>query len=88
MTNLLDPGDLCAIYGRDAEGTEHLLGHGPMPPRMKARELLRDHGFDSPDDEDSESAFALAVCEDLVAWMVKVGWQPPPAVAVPARRMV
>lgn len=83
----LGEADLCEIFGKRPDGSQELLGKGPMPPAMKARELLRDYGFDTPDDEDSESAFALAVCEDLVAWMLKVGWQAPPAVAVPARRM-
>jgi hypothetical protein len=74
--------DLCTIVGRKPDGTEHVLGHGPMQPKMKARELLRSYGFDDPDNEDSESGYAMAAIEDLLTWMLKVGWKAPPLVTI------
>jgi hypothetical protein len=82
----LDEADLCEIFGKRPDGTRELLGKGVMPPAMKARELLRDYGFDDPDNEDSESGYAMAAIEDLLKWMLKVGWQAPPLVTITASK--
>lgn len=50
------------------DGKETILGEVPMPPTMKARELLREQGFTDLDDEMSHDACALWACESLVAY--------------------
>lgn len=76
--------DLCKIIGVMADGTEHLLGEGPIPWRMKAKDILRSYGFDDLDSEASPSSYALVAVEDLVGWMLKVGWTAPPMITHPA----
>ena len=69
--------DTCDIIGIK-NGVETLLGRGPIPWNMKAKEILFSYGFNDFSDEDSQASYALAAVEELVAWMVKMGWTPPP----------
>lgn len=50
------------------DGKETSLGEVPMPPTMKARELLREQGFTDLDDEMSHDACALWACESLIEY--------------------
>lgn len=84
MPVLLDSQDLCTIVGVKPDGTEVILGQGPLPPASKAREILRNYGFENFNCEDSEASFAMAAIEDLIVWMIKVGWKPPPLVTIAA----
>ena len=68
-------------------GVETVLGEVPMPPNMKARELVREmFGAWEPDDG-SDPDLAMAVCEQLIEWMGKQAnaslAAPAPAQAVP-----
>lgn len=80
----MDPADLCTIVGVKRDGTEVTLGQGPVSPISKARDILRSYGFERLDDEDSQDSYALVAVQELVSWMVKVGWQAPPLVTIPA----
>lgn len=74
--------DMCDIVGVNG-GVEALLGKGPMPWKMKAKDILRSYGFDDFSADDSEASLALTAVEDLVTWMIKMGWKPPPLITVP-----
>jgi hypothetical protein len=53
------------------DGVETVLGTATMPPKMKARELVREmFGAWAPNDG-SDSDLAYAVCESLIDWMGK-----------------
>lgn len=62
-------------------GKEHALGTMPMPPMMKARELVREQFGHFQEEDGSEADMAMYVCEALVKHMVAAGWRlasPPP----------
>lgn len=50
------------------DGVETSIGQVPMPPTMKARELLRDVGFTGLDDDDGDGAYAMGACEQLIEY--------------------
>ena len=63
--------DTVQLVGVKADGTEHVLGTATMPPKMKARELVRDM-FNTIDEETgNDGAMAYWVCEQLIEWMEK-----------------
>ena len=73
--------DLCQIVGIKADRSETVLGSGVMPPKMKAMELLNNYGF-NPNDEYGEGGYAMSAVEDLINWMVRVGWKAPALISV------
>lgn len=46
----------------------------PIPPRMKARELVREMFGQFEDDDASDADLCFAVCEQLIEWLVAQGW--------------
>lgn len=61
--------DTVTLVGVKADGTEHVLGTATMPPKMRAKELVREM-FGSIDEETGDDgAMALWVCEQLIEWM-------------------
>lgn len=68
------------------DGQETSLGPVPMPPTMRARELLQDIGFRGLDDDDGDGAYAMAACEQLIEYC-KAYYEAPahPAEGVPAQ---
>ncbi|MDH1378357.1 hypothetical protein N5J07_02570 [Comamonas aquatica] len=68
------------------DGQETCLGSVPMPPTMRARELLQDIGFRGLDDDDGDGAYAMAACEQLIEYC-KAYYEAPahPAEGVPAQ---
>lgn len=75
--------DQCAIVGVK-NGVETLLGSGPMPWQMKAKDILKSYGFDDFSEDDTQASYALVAIEELVTWMLKMGWTPPPMITHPA----
>lgn len=69
----LPESDLVQIIGIK-NGVETLLGQAPMPPKMKARDLVRETfgHFDDADGSDAELCFG--VCEQLIDHMAKSGF--------------
>jgi len=69
----LPESDLVQIIGIK-NGVETLLGQAPMPPKMKARNLVRETfgHFDDADGSDAELCFG--VCEQLIDHMAKSGF--------------
>lgn len=80
----LRPDDLCTIVGVKSDGTEVELGEGPIQPRSKAVELLRSYGFTDLDGESSDGHYALMAIEELLSWMVRIGWKSPPVLTRPS----
>lgn len=70
--------EMMDLYGKKADGTEEFLGHVPMSPEMKIPDLVRSYGF-NPDDLD-EGSMVVGAMEDLIAWLKKQGWTPPPII--------
>jgi len=68
------------------DGQETRLGAVPMPPTMRAREMLHDVGFTGLDDDDGDGAYAMGVCEQLIEYC-KAYYEAPahPAEGVPAQ---
>jgi hypothetical protein len=54
------------------------IGTMPMPPSMKAKEIVRSYFGRIDEDEGNEAAMALWACNELVTWMESQGWTPPP----------
>lgn len=53
------------------DGVETVIGTATMPPKMKARELVREmFGAWEPEDG-SDADMAFAICEQLIEWMPK-----------------
>lgn len=69
----LPESDLVQFIGIK-NGVETLLGQAPMPPKMKARHLVRETfgHFDDADGSDAELCFG--VCEQLIDHMAKSGF--------------
>lgn len=83
---LLNDDDLCNIVGV-TNGVETLLGRGPKPWRMKAKEIFRSYGYEDWSEHDLDPCYAMSAAGDLVAWMIKVGWKPPPMITEPAAKI-
>lgn len=61
------------------DGVEVSLGMVAMPPSMKAREILREYGFNDFEDDTSQDALALWAMESLIDYCQKYYTQPVPA---------
>jgi hypothetical protein len=81
------PDDLCELLGVK-DGRHVSLGQTLISPISKARDCLKNYGLCDFEDEMSEASLALAATEDLVAWMVRMGWTPPPVVIIPFESVV
>lgn len=72
--------ELIDIYGKKAGDSTpfpgDFLGKGPMPPSFKIPEILNDHGLNYGDLDTVDSA--TDAMSELVHWMEKQGWTPPP----------
>lgn len=64
--------DECQLVGVKSDGTEHVLGTVTMPPKMKARDIVRSYfGYWDDDDDCCDAAMAMMCCEELIAFMQK-----------------
>lgn len=59
--------DEVEIYGKK-DGKEVFLGMHKMPPSMKARQIMRDYGYGSFDDDMSEDSVIMGMMEDLATY--------------------
>jgi hypothetical protein len=57
------------LMGVKADGTQVTLGEVQMPPRMKAKEIIRGYFDGGFEDDSSEASMALAVVDELLDWM-------------------
>jgi hypothetical protein len=73
------------VYGVSADGTQTKVGTMPMPPSMKAREIVRTYFHDIDEENGSDGAMALWACNELVSWMEQQGWTPPPITDIKPR---
>lgn len=80
----LEQDDLCTIIGVESDGTEVILGQGPVSWKAKAKDIFRSYGFEPYSEHDLAPCYALSAVDDLVKWMIKVGWKTPPLVTIPA----
>lgn len=55
-------------------GVETQLGRVPMPPEIKAKDIVRSYLVGDPSDLDSEAGMAMCAIMDLLGWMRKNGW--------------
>ena len=63
------------VFGVRANGETVDTGlTAPMPPRMKARELVREMFGPFEVDDSSDADLCFAVCEQLIEWLVAQGW--------------
>lgn len=72
--------DKVTLVGVKPDGTEEVIGTATMPPKMKARQIVRDMFGEIDEDGGDSGAMALWCCEQLLEWMEKT----PPAVTVSA----
>lgn len=63
--------ETCKVIGVRADGTEVDLGERPLPPKMKARDIVRSYFGEIDEDEGNDGAMALWACNELVDWMAK-----------------
>ncbi len=57
------------LMGVNADGTQVDLGQIQMPPRMKAKEIIRGYFGGDFDDDCSDASMALIVVDELLDWM-------------------
>jgi hypothetical protein len=76
----VDERDMCRMVGVRSDGTEVDLGAMPMPPLMKAKDIVRSYfGGNGFDDEMSDDALALQCCREVIDYMNKAA---PPAASL------
>lgn len=68
--------DTVQIYGVK-DGKETLLGTGPMPPRMKARQIAREMFGPFEEDDGSDAEMCFAAKEQLISHMEEAAKHPP-----------
>ena len=68
-----EPAETVTLVGIK-DGIETVLGTVSTPPEMKAREIIRNYGW-NPDDQDDfgEGETAMCIINDLLAWMRRQG---------------
>ncbi|MDM0003928.1 hypothetical protein QTI51_03905 [Variovorax sp. J22G73] len=64
-------GDTCTLMGVRADGSTVNLGAVPMPPLMKARDVVRSYFPGDPDDDMTDAAMALQCCREVIDHMRK-----------------
>lgn len=72
--------ELMDVLGKKPDGSTDFIGKGPMVPMLKIPELLREYGLSTGDfgcEDDLADSVRDAFIE-LVRWMEKQGWTPPP----------
>lgn len=57
------------VIGVRQDGSEVDLGRTPMPPKMKAREIVRSYFGEIDEDAGNDGAMALWSCNELIDWM-------------------
>ncbi len=62
-----------SIIGVRSDGAEVHLGAAPIPPTMKAREILRSYFGNELDHEGSDADIAMAAMEEFILWLQKTG---------------
>lgn len=65
--------DLVNACGVKGDGSSDVLGKALMPPKMKARDLVREQFGAIDEDAGNDAAYALWTCEALLGWLEKVG---------------
>lgn len=80
--------DRVTMIGVRANGSSEVLGTAPVPPKMKARDIITNYFGRIDEENGDEGAMALWACEELIDWMDKVyprqlvqqeekaGWEP------------
>lgn len=80
----MDRDDTVQVVGKRADGTEEVIGAAPMPPEMKAREIVREMLGPIDEDAGNNAAMALWCCEQLLEYIGKTQFTITPAPAAPA----
>lgn len=78
-----------SVYGVKSNGeVVDTCVKAPMPPRMKAKDMVREMFGPWEEDDGSDSDLCFAVCESLLDWLVAQGWtaQQPAPVQEPTER--
>lgn len=57
------------IIGVRPDGVEVDLGAAPMPPRMKAKDIVRSYFGEIDEESGNDGAMALWCCNELIDWM-------------------
>lgn len=69
-----------SVYGVKSNGEVVDTGvKAPMPPRMKAKEMVREMFGPWEEDDGSDSDLCFAVCEQFFEWLISQGWTAPQA---------
>ena len=61
--------ETCDLIGIKADGTRTELGKAPIPPMMKARDVVRSYFGGDVDDEMSDASMALQCCREVIDYM-------------------
>lgn len=61
--------DTVNVLGVRADGSSEVIGTAPMPPKMKARELVTETFGSFQDDDGSDADLAMACCEQLIEYL-------------------
>lgn len=78
----LTDADSVQVMGVRRDGSMEVIGTATMPPKMKARELVREQFGHIDEDAGNDAAMALWCCEQLIEWMGKN----PPRVVLSQRK--
>lgn len=69
-----------SVYGVKSNGEVFDTGvKAPMPPRMKAKEMVREMFGPWEEDDGSDSDLCFAACEQFFEWLISQGWTAPQA---------
>lgn len=63
--------EMIDALGQKPNGERVLVGQVPMPPTMKAKEIIANYIGSNFSDEDSAESYALYICNDLIEWQKK-----------------
>lgn len=66
-----DSKDLVTVLGVKADGSQEVIGHAVMSPKMKANDIVREMMGPIDEDAANDAAQALWCCEQLIDWMAK-----------------
>lgn len=62
-----------SVVGIKSDGTHTEVGTMPIPPTMKAREILRSYFGADVDTEGTDADMAMAAMEEFILWLQKDG---------------
>ncbi len=62
-----------SVVGIKSDGTHTEVGAIPIPPTMKAREILRSYFGADVDTEGTDADMAMAAMEEFILWLKKEG---------------